>query len=325
MSDTKKLSFNDLLPGDVLVMHADRAKSISHLDMHQLETELILLLTDSDVSHGAIYYGGDTDHFLIDDGRKGVGKHLLTVAGENPAKWYVRRLKTESNLRPVLARADYYNTQKTAYDWELLILIALLLVFKKVTPDTAYYQSILLFLKKVVVTLDQVTHNPDTDYFICSQFVATCYAQAGENYQLNVKNGSLQSSLKTDETSLIELFTESEHSKNTSISNERETSVTEQPDLVDLHIAISKHQRLTDHQAPDESLKSSLNSTLMELFQHFLRLHQHTFNLQTEDFNNPEKVRSVINKLSVDFVTPADLKSNCTNLEDIGVIELVYH
>lgn len=326
MSEEKKLSFNDLLSGDVLVMHAERAKSITHMDMHELETELILLLTGSDVSHGAIFYGNEPEHLLIDDARKGVGKHKLTAEGENSTKWYVRRLKSETDLAPVLARADFYNNRKTAYDWELLVLVGLLLAYKKVTPDNDYYKALLKFLKKVVVALDQISHNADTDYFICSQFVATCFAEAGQNYELKFHDGNLQSSSSTQKNSLFEqLFSNFDGQTILQSETTEKQTAPEKFDLIALHHAVSEHDQKTEYQAPNFQLQNALKSTLIDLFKHFLRLHKTTFNLQTTDLDDPKNIISMINKLKVDFVTPADLKSHCTNLEAIGEIEFVYH
>ncbi len=325
-NNEKQLKLDDLEPGDVLVMQGAQNVSwpaiIAAGDMDAALIQAIMWLTDSDVCHGAIYYGDAKQlHSLIDDGEKGVGQHGMTTGDGKPDTWYVRRLKGAETLQPVLALAMKYKGEKTAYDWELLTLLGLLLIYKKVTPNSSYYQGLLVILEKLVVTLDQLTHNPSTHYFVCSQFVAACFDQAGSSYELDVVNGSLSTHATTEGVSVVDHC-----ASHMSLNSNIQTATGSDLPLTaeDLKLLVETHDEEPVAGVPSADDKNRMIQACDQFLKLFFTLNAQTLGLSTEQYATASQRIQLAQKYQADFVTPADLKSHCSNLTPVGMIEFVY-
>lgn len=323
-SSEKTLTLNDLKDGDVLVMQGP--KSWHPLSLHMALDQAIMWLTNSNVTHGALYYGveGGT-HFLIDDGQQGVQQHTMTHEGGEAVDWYVRRLKSESSLEPVLKIANKFKGASTAYDWELLVMVGFLLLFKKMTSNSIYNELLLKLLQKMVVYFDNHTHKAGTRYFICSQFVATCFYDAGSDYKLDVVNGNILTQSLGDAHSVIDYCSANSHMLSQQPQALAEGEINE-PTAEDIKSLIEAYEEQPVAALESESpeMLGQLVSVSNDFLKLFFEINANALGLKPEDCNTPEKRFALAKKYQVDFVTPADLKSHCANLEDIGIISFVY-
>ncbi len=186
------LTLADLKPGDVLIMEGDLRPSnpTRYLD------ELIMLLNDSDVCHGAIFIGKDSSgqFTLIDDALNGVGIRPIRDSQDSSDPrfdtWYVRRMASD-NLEPVIAQAQTY-LGKAYYDKAWLVMLGLLLIVKDITPSGVGQSALLEVLKFFAYELDKhLFGRPGETGLVCSQFVAVSFDGAGPAYQLQIKPGRL--------------------------------------------------------------------------------------------------------------------------------------
>ncbi len=322
----QQITLNELVPGDVLVMQGAQNVSwptiIAEGDMDAALIQAIMWLTHSDVCHGAIYYGANNQlHSLIDDGEKGVGQHGMTTGDGKPDTWYVRRMNGTESMQPVLALAMKYKGEKTAYDWELLTLLGLLLIYKKVTPDSSYYQGLLIILEKLVVTIDQLTHQSSTHYFVCSQFVAACFDQAGSSYELDVVDGNLSTGSYATGISVVDHCVSHMSLNDLTVSQ----PITDLPlTAEDLKLLVETDE--TEVAAAPASVddQNRMTQACDQFLKLFFTLNAESLGLSTDQYATAKQRMQLAQKYQADFVTPADLKSHCSNLTPIGMIEFVY-
>jgi hypothetical protein len=71
-------------------------------------------------------------------------------------------------------------------------------------------------------------------------------------------------------------------------------------------------------------LFSQLVNVTDEFLSLFFKINAKALGLSPESWNTPEKRFSIAKKYQPDFVTPADLKSHCANLKDVGTVTFVY-
>lgn len=328
----KTVTLSDLKDGDVLVMQGPL--NWSPMTLNLALDKAIMWLTDSDVCHGALYYGvEDSVHYLVDDGMKGVGQHSMTQGDGENLTWYVRRPTGDKNLQPVLDVASKYKGQSTAYDWELLVMVGVLLLYKKVTPNTLYYRFLFDVLKKIVVMVDNKTHDDSTRYFICSQFVATCFSEAGDQYALDVVDGSVGEKVEADnvlnntsEQTLIDYCLDNTHhvSTNSVLGAQSEPEELTADDIKQLIESYEQKPEQTQLQALQGSDLSQVFDIYDDFLQLFFKMNASALGLEQADWTTADQRFALIKTYQDDFVTPADLKSHCQNLEDIGIISFVY-
>jgi len=320
----KTIILDDLVEGDVLVMQGP--EGWGDMSLHLALDKAIMWLTDSDVTHGAIFLGKiDDTHYLIDDGLKGIARHTMTLEGKDPILWYVRRPTIDKSLAPVLDIAKKYEGESTAYNWELLAMVGFLLLFKKMTDNDLYHRTLLYFLKQAVVYIDKHTHKAGTRYFICSQFVATCFEEAGEGYALEIEGGNLQSKSLTQEATLIDYCLTNSKLASQQVKTLQTEDISE-PTAEDIKVLIesydddSKLLNMDEHNQLFGELVS-VSDSFLELF---FKLNAKALGLKPEDWDSAEKRFALAKQYQADFVTPADLKSHCKNLENIGTVIFVY-
>lgn len=323
-NNEKTITLEDLKDGDVLVMQGP--KGWGDMSLHLALDKAIMWLTDSDVTHGAIYLGDiDGTHYLIDDGLKGIARHTMTLDGGEPVLWYVRRPTVDAPLTPVLDVAKKYEDEPTAYDWELLAMVGFLLLFKKMTDNDAYHKALLEFMMSVVSYIDKNTHKSGTRYFICSQYVATCFEEAGDKYALDIVNGNLQTKSMAEGVTLIDYCLTNSKLVSDNIDLMAGETVSE-PTGEDIKALIEAYTNTDSLMSMDEhnqlfSQLVNVTDTFLELF---FEVNASALGLKPTDWDSAEKRFSLAKKYQADFVTPADLKSHCANLKDIGTVTFVY-
>ena len=172
-----ELSINELKKGDVLLFSVLQGDIIS---------SLIGLLTNSDVSHAALYADEEKQTLL-----EATGEHPVL---ENPARErfagrtiHVYRNRALPSLDPVVETGRKYLQQKLPYGG--IYLLGLLLVTSKYCRfrwDRETAGAAICLLASTYQALRSLLEGSHPTAF-CSQFVAKCYEEAGEPYQLHYK------------------------------------------------------------------------------------------------------------------------------------------
>jgi len=181
---TRSITPADLKPGDVLLFEGMRSDAIS---------SAIMFLTDSSVSHAAMVYDGEGDGkpatlvheaspkvpVSVREAAASFGDRLITVRRlpEPP-----RRDKT-----PLIRAADHYLLEQAPYNNHGLYLVGVMLIYQRFSPDRPTSRIVARILRLAASLL---THYLNTKKFpgqhpmTCSQFVAQCYDDAGDDYRL---------------------------------------------------------------------------------------------------------------------------------------------
>ncbi len=179
----RPLLLEDLNQGDILVFKGDNSDWIS---------KAIMVLTNSDVSHAALYYGRS---LIADEGLVGMKTHVVEDCPDG-YQIYVRRLADNTlSMKPVVDAASAYLLEDNPYSMPNLVLLGLLLLYKKFVPTSLQEELVTAFLRKVTAELADFINGhlyPGKHPMICSQFVFQCYEDAPDPYHLIVRKGNLQ-------------------------------------------------------------------------------------------------------------------------------------
>ncbi|WP_115718186.1 hypothetical protein [Gallaecimonas mangrovi] len=298
-----KLTLEQLIPGDVLVMVGDLRPTNSTRAL----TELIMLLTDSDVSHSALFVGKSANgHYqLVDAVLSSVG--YRDIADNNNSddpqygRWYVRRMQKPS-LAPVVKSAEYY-IGNAVYDKAWLVMLGILLVVDNILPEGPKERLTMAVLKHLFYAIDQHLHHNGMSDFVCSEYVAVAFKDAGPSYELQYKSGALMA--KANPMAVL---------------RRRFPSV--QPLAMESDVllqALGELNRLD----PQLQLKAEGTGTVDERFLNDTAKLV-VMLLKTTDLSTRARVLTKAASYQSAFVTPACLKDGCENLTDEGEITLGY-
>lgn len=186
------VKLEQLLPGDILVFQTIQGDTLD---------EIITSLThDSDVSHGAVFVQ-QKDFVLADSGAAGLHAHAMSYKKKKkddvPRVIFVMRHDKagKDGILPVSKIAEDYVKQNLPYPFSDLILLGLILLFKKEVKDGLICQAVLDFLVWLAAEIKTKIEKRDGKHtMICSSFVYQCYMDAADqgknpDLRLNVKNG----------------------------------------------------------------------------------------------------------------------------------------
>lgn len=291
-------SIDDLEKGDVLLFKGEEGDWIS---------EGIMYFTKSDVSHSAIYNGnGEFTHEYPPVILK---ENLQEYLKSNSA--YVRRFNNNNlSLDPVLSASEKHLKNKDPYSYSSLVFLGLILIYKKMTPSSRTQDKLIELFKMItVVIINEIDKGlyKGKNPMNCSQFVYQCFKEAGKQYDLGLKNGVLS----TERSNLINHVFE-EVSKNQ-----------------DTYIDACKPKDNPDTEAVNQIIKELIQIHKMELTIEKSRIKNELIvavirfcealckSLGIKD------IFSIIDLMCKNqslFVTPEDLKDNCTNLIPEGLI-----
>ncbi len=183
-----KFSVNDLLPGDILAFKGDPEDTIS---------SMIMNLTGSDVSHGAIFVQKE-EGVLAEAGLGGI--HATRTRDDSTAReaYVMRHNKAGKNgVEPVVPIAKNYVIQDLPYPFSDLILLGLILIFKQKVTKPLLSRVVAEFLCLVAAELKTIIeekNTPGKHTMVCSSYVYQCYLDASKKrpaLKLNIKNGDV--------------------------------------------------------------------------------------------------------------------------------------
>lgn len=317
-----EIKVNDLKKGDILLFKGDKEEWISLA---------IMLFTDSDVSHAALYLD---DNSIADEGLAGLGKHTIS---DDPNGFfvYVNRLSENvPSMDPVIEAAAKYIIEGEPYCKSSLILLAMIILYKKFTPPSPakkIISKIFIRASERIVEIINKRMYPGKTPMICSQFVFQCYEDCGRPYNLKIKNGSVYLKSKNEHTtSSFETKAVKDNSSESILDNLIKSYTAEKRPLIGLSSLI-----------PVES-DESLAQQLVETFSNIEAVQSTTAdNLSDQEFNaaalklcnalalyhgsissDTINTLSLLKQHSSYFVTPADLKSHCMNVTTIGTASI---
>lgn len=328
MVQEEKIGLEDLRVGDIMVFPAPEGSKLS---------QVIALLTDSSVSHAALMYKTGSEFLLAESTIGGI--RSTPLPHEEP---YVRRyhLSTEE-LNKLLNSIEHYIQDETDYAYIDLVLLGILLVYKKFSKKTLTNKIFYTFLEHVARLLAETINNllsKGKIPMVCSQYVAQCFLDAECPLKFNkmvVDWGYSTESFKltsgNDQLSLITLLGTTSYPSNTQTKNKPNIlNMNEESKIFNDFIHLIKSEKNVGNE------KNTRKNNHVEVNKLSPIYCSETLDLSdlvipTQDISNSLNIiltnKSVINKIQqmdgsyereVFFVTPADLYLNCSNAEYVG-------
>jgi hypothetical protein len=316
-----KMNIKDLKSGDVLLFSAEKGSFISLA---------IEILTEAKVSHAAMFYD-EKKQTIIEETPPQVAVNDA-VERFKEREISVMRLKKHLPMAPVIEISTNYLNNNEPYDMRGLYIVGILLVYKKFAPNTFAQKVIIEILKKLTVAIVKYINKhkePGKTPMVCSQFVAQCYAEAGDDYKLKIENGVLQvkaTNQKVGGNILDQTIQIIKSGKKANL----QTLLTPQIAIED-NLSISA-EKLCEELINNLNLKSSASKTpdpisdeLVNAVSQFAHVHYLAkTNQKLTDNVLQNGTTEMLKYLSDDenmFTFPGDLLNHCSSLEDVGVIK----
>lgn len=169
----------DLRAGDVVLFPPHKGDFIA---------QAIAFLTDGEVNHAALCYPKEKNLVVAESILKD-GLVLNSFAEHIESEYPLRicRMRGDADMFPVLEAAKKYLEEVNAYPNFNLGLLGILLLFKKMAPPSWKNAVIYNFYKFVAGRLMNLVREhkyKGKHPMSCSQFVAQCFTDAGERYDL---------------------------------------------------------------------------------------------------------------------------------------------
>ncbi len=285
-------------------------------------SKVIAWFTQSDVSHAAMAYSEDS---IVEVGAYGIGVHKVDISEGNDV--YVMRLSTPLDPAPLIDSANHYLDAKVRYDFPALIILAGLLIYRRIVPTTKLLNITYRILSAAGLMLDEMIqhvmlHHSDRA-MVCSQLVYQIFYDCGGDYRIQIADGCLQSDPVTRKVSesicLYDLLSDS-FAKQISTTEKSLPPVTthfltqrEMEELAqELYTALceTEQQSLENLDYLIKTESPDMTSTLSSA-KHFLS--------KLEEFLKLIKCDMPLDAM---FVTPGDLVYHATNLSRIGTLSL---
>lgn len=305
----------DLKPGDILLFPPNALPE-------GWVGQAIVLLTKGTVSHSALYWGEKEGVFMAAHAApKGIGSVSFPDLVRSEPGCFVRRRNEKEDPEPVLKAIDGYTDHENSYPFFNLAVLGLLMLanrfLNKTLRNRIFYDFALLVSAKLMKAVQEYRH-PGKSPMSCSQFVAQCYTDAGDDYDIKfvkllVQFGELNTT--ADETSLFDLLGRDETLEIPETNLDTNQILSMETDVAERFIEWMKNN---DNELAVESAhvdEEDLNKVSRKLLKSLCQVFTGT---------KPASVKEAIKRLSTNrnyFVTPEDLLSNASNLETIGYID----
>lgn len=321
LPDEKVLELSDLKPGDILIFGTD----FSPID------NLITALTNSNATHGALFYQNGETPLLADSGFSGIDLHQVSKGslGKDESRVvYVRRLTKEGGfgddfdkiVAPVTKIAYDYVCQDLPYPYSNLVLLAMILIYKDVSKFNLQQVIVIKLLRLITAELKKLIDDKfhDGKYtMVCSSFVYQCYLDASEaeknpDLKLIVKNSDTQPGANAKRSAtLFDLYVE--HATEYNFKTSRFAEAESEPVKESVEELL---QKLMDHENKNHVslIKSNaLSHAIEEFLKTLLKVAGLAAGSIEELIANAKKQQAM-------FITPNDLLCHTTNTEKVGVI-----
>lgn len=277
-------------------------------------SKAIAWFTQSDASHAAMVYSEDS---IVEVGAYGIGVHKVTaVPGDGV---YVMRLCQQLPAAPLVESADHYLSAEVRYDFPALFILAGLLIFRRIMPDTRVFHAVYDVLLLASVKLDEAIQkkllHKDSPAMVCSQLVYQIFNDCPEPYRIQIENGCVVPENDMGQQLGIRLYD--------MLTEENETGVWKALEITeDMASYIEDEQYLAKklyevlQQAKEENtdsltLKPGKKEEVLDLAKHFVKGLEYFL-----------KLCQCHMPLEALFVTPGDLVYHAKNLTQVGTLDL---
>lgn len=162
-------------------------------------SKCIAKLTDSDVSHAAMYY---QDENIVEMSSSGIVCSLCKEAADGDDA-YLLRLSPKQDAAPLQAAAKKYLDEKIHYDYPDLVFFAGLIIYRSVRA-TKRWQIIMDYILEMACAeldkmMNKLIHKDGKKAMVCSQLVYQIYLDCGEKYKIIIHDGLLQAKNRQSE------------------------------------------------------------------------------------------------------------------------------
>lgn len=309
--NTKK---SDLLPGDILIFASHDDNWLSHI---------IAVITNSNVSHAALV--DDDTNYILEATLENAKRTLISDYAPRGA--YVRRLAPRPDLSNVTKIGSEYIASDFPYGYCELVAVGIQIITKKIVnflhkPDLIIY-LVELATYALAKSLDRIKYDGRTAY-ICSELVFLCFSDAaqkyGHEYEIHMKNES--------ETvyNLINLLLDyvSSHPETNQIATSCEDPIL--ADLPSIQEIINLPEgnefvKLMEEKTPITQEDISAFTPDIKFIQRvtgFCKLFLKATGYTAQPSATVSQILNDFLKVKAMFISPSDLLSNTTNLEDLG-------
>jgi len=321
------MEITDLKPGDILLLSGEKGHFLS---------EAIMYLTDSPVSHAALSY--KTYDKIVEETLPQIRIIESKTRFENRTVFVKRLKKRQKSMDPVIQAAEEYLNNLEPYGKANLIILGLLLLYKKFSPNSLTQKVMAKIFKLIADDLINFINKhryPGKYPMVCSQLVYRCYEDAGKDYRLLIAKGNLVGASMLAARNNLSILDQTILKIRRNKSFEFRTFLRAGTPLAATDIYSQNEDELA--QELMEALKTTeaeipieLSHELVEAIHHF---GQALYLAHTGEKTNGQSLMqanrigmspNVLNFLKVEeayFVTPGDLLSHCRNIEEIGIIE----
>lgn len=285
--------------GDVIIFKAD----------DDWLSKAISWFTQSDVSHAAMVYSEDS---IVEMGASGIGVHQMVLSEGDEV--YLLRHTSNLNVDPLIQTANHYLKAEIRYDFPALVILAGLLIYRRIIPTSRLADITERILKnaalKVDEMIDDALYHSSEKALVCSSLVYQIYYDCGSDYQIIIENGNLTERTPPTINSirLIDFVAKySDNISSTSFSHSsrflREQNELKETDYRELYFSLYGSELIATEPPAYHSLLAPAFYFLSELERLLELLHCDI-------------------PLDALFVTPGDLAHHAVNLEKIGTFNI---
>lgn len=197
-----QIDVNSLEAADIITFDGEKDDVLS---------QLICLLTDSEVSHSAIFIQ-QNPALLADAGLVGLALHQVADVGDPLRVVHIGRLNnaTSVNRLPITDIARKYAAEDLVYPMPDLIMVGLILIYKNFSKAGLRQSLVIAFLKAATVFISHILDEKKYQGkhpMTCSEFVYHCYAEASSSnpdLALHLKDADLRRGFPSREVSLVD-------------------------------------------------------------------------------------------------------------------------
>ena len=319
---TKTITFDELKPGDIMLFS---------IPEHSWISSVIGFLTHSKVSHtGMVDYN---PAYVLSEIEEGASRYILDPPGVRTL--YIRRLKNEPDTTKVVEIAKKYVDENIPYTDANLAFIGLYIITSDFIPDSIagqFIKSILQIATYEIIKLVNSKFHPDSEVppMVCSQFAAKCYDDAVLEYgpEYKIHYNEEVKTVATLLTKIIDQLDEDEDKTFTIKSHKHKVlqGISEGIESLEEHCEkLMNHIKGKEDSNKSEKISDEVISEVYQYAKWFLRLFDNKTEYEDDDKEQvtASEVKSVLEELfrfQETFITPEDLLSNTTNLEDMGIL-----
>ncbi|OIP44893.1 MAG: hypothetical protein AUK31_08855 [Fibrobacteres bacterium CG2_30_45_31] len=302
------VNVNTMEPGDILVFNGEEGDWLG---------EAIMWLTDSQVSHSALFVQNDPPA-LADAALAGLQMHKVANEGSPLRPVHVGRLTNAASVdrMPIVEAAKKYVAEGLCYPKPALVLLGMILIYKKF-PHISLRQSIVIKLLKLA-TADIKKMLDETIYkgkhpMSCSEFVYQCYLDASKCHpelKLELQNADISMKIRAGVSVSLVDHLQDYLSKRPIFpkSIQAQSTIKESPEeLAKMLMDSSKEDGMHSLYEKNDDLSLAVRDFLLA----YAKAHQKPVKDYTALMDSARENEAF-------FVTPSDLYKHMKNVTDLG-------